>query len=65
MFKLIPIILSLSLMGAGGATMSVKNYYDNAAKTNLQNYMCAGKNVGLNMQDSSDLFLKSNTNPSL
>lgn len=65
MLKLIPLVLLLTLIGAGGAVMSVQNYHDNAIKTNLQNYMQANNNAYLNLQNDSGLFLKANTNPSL
>ena len=65
MFKLIPVILSLAIMGVGGAAISVENYNNNNANVNLQNYMRANNNVISNLQNTSDLFLKGNTNPNL
>ena len=65
MFKLIPLILSLSLIGVGGTVISVKNSDYSIAEINLQNYMRENNNIYLNSPDNSDLFLKANTNPSL
>ena len=66
MLKLIPLILSLTLVGAGGVAISAQKVSDNiTASINLQNYMRANNNVDSNSQNSSDLFLKGNTNPNL
>ena len=65
MFKLIPLVLSLTLIGAGGAAISVQNSNDMAAKITLQNYMYTNNNAYLNIPNGSNLFLKANTNPGL
>ena len=66
MLKLIPLILSLTLVGVGGVAISSQKVSDNiTASINLQNYMRANNNVISNLQNTSDLFLKGNTNPNL
>ena len=65
MFKLIPLILSLALISAGGVAISAQKISDNTASINFQNYMRANNNVNSSLQNSSDLFLRANTNPNL
>ena len=65
MLKLIPLILSLTLIGAGGVAISAQKVSDNTASISLQNYMRANNNVDSSLQNGSDLFLKGNTNPNL
>ncbi len=65
MFKLIPVILSLTIMGVGGAAISVENYNNNNANVNLQNYMRVNNNAYLNLPEDSDLFLRANINPGI
>ena len=61
MFKLIPLILSLTLVGVGGVAISAQKVSDNTASVSLQNYMRSNNNLDSNLQYSSDLFLKANT----
>jgi hypothetical protein len=65
MLKLIPFILSLTLISAGGVAISAQKISDNTASANLQIYMRANDNLDSSMQYSSDLFLRANTNPNL
>lgn len=65
MIKLIPLILSLTLIGVGGAMVSDQKTSSNKAYTSSQNYMGADNSVDSCPQDSSELFLRANTNPSL
>jgi hypothetical protein len=65
MLKLIPFILSLTLIGVGGIAISAQKISDNTASINLQNYMRTNNNIYSGLQNSSDLFLKANTNPNL
>jgi hypothetical protein len=65
MLKLIPLILSLTLISAGGVAISAEKASENTASINLQNYMRLNNNVDSSLQNSSDLFLKANTNPNL
>ena len=65
MFKLIPLILSLALIGAGGVAISIQNSSNGASGASLQSYMYTNKNTGYNLRDSSDLFLRANAGPNL
>lgn len=65
MLKIITLILSLALVGAGGVAVAVQNHFDNSASVSLQNYIKANNNINLNLQNSTGLFLKANTNPTL
>jgi len=65
MFKLILLILSLTLIGVGGVVISAQKISDGTASINLQNYMCAESTIDSGLKNSSDLFLGANTNPNL
>ena len=66
MIKLISVLISLSIMSAGGAAIAQKSFDNvNTANANSQSCVQTNKNADLNLQDSSDLFLRANTNPIL
>lgn len=65
MLKLIPLILSLTLISAGGVAISEQNSSNNQASMNLQSRTYANNNTDSDFKDSLDLFLRANTNPSL
>ena len=53
-------------MSAGGAAIAQKSFDNvNTANANSQSCVQTNKNADLNLQDSSDLFLRANTNPIL
>lgn len=67
MFKILPLIVSLGLVGAGGAAVVAPNYVHNESGANAQTSANATvqSNTDSNVQDSSDLFLSARGNSSL
>jgi len=60
MFKIVPLIISIALAGAGGAAVGIPAYLQ--TNTHTQSSVNANVQNTADLQDSSDLFLNANTN---
>ena len=65
MLKLIPLLLSLTLLGAGGVAISTQKNANKMTGENVATYLQLQNTSNYDFQKSQDLFLKADTIPNL